>query len=638
MLFQNPSKDSNKVEPPRPRLPPNSKDVKVLDHILPCQKLEKATNMGKRGEIGSDFKTTGFFNDAVLDDTKKNIRIWSASRSKVFGPSNVPSFVAVNSLFADPFDAITRFAFTPVIPHPATEYDTIFTAMRNFQDVLMQKNQEYGPLWCDEGVYRIAKELQLLNPSLFDNISLGLGGFHMEKILIACCGVYLNETGIDRVFAENEIFGNGVANTVVSGSHYNRGKKGMMLLAEALYQLQIEAFTNSSLFQNQEAVREKLSLFKEIIACRDEHKTWSFFGEELNEFLERFELFVKNGCSKSDQFKFWNIFLEDIVSVLINLNRLHREEDWELHVACVRKAVPLFFAFNRSNYRRWAPIYLEDCLALPRKFPKIYESFRNGGFVVTQTSRKGSKLPMDQALEQLYNKPAKSSSGVIGFSRRKEAVCKWNILKHEKAEYTSLLEKICGLVEENEYNIHHEFCESQTKEDTSDVNDLMKHIVERCNPLTDTQEVPINFSNGKKLEKELVASLMESVKIGEKEYDKFKEERLEEKSANILDRISNVKMTEKQTNKRLKMPNIKKETTMFLRVVEIALIRGFDLHALLRKEITTTSFFLLKDGYLRNPQKSEFARELKECCKKDEVKSIPVNTKLPSIIIFDFMA
>ena len=71
MLFQNPSKDSNKVEPPRPRLPPNSKDVKVLDHILPCQKLEKATNMGKRGEIGSDFKTTGFFNDAVLDDTKK---------------------------------------------------------------------------------------------------------------------------------------------------------------------------------------------------------------------------------------------------------------------------------------------------------------------------------------------------------------------------------------------------------------------------------------------------------------------------------------------------------------------------------------------------------------------------------------
>ena len=39
---------------------------------------------------------------------------------------------------------------------------------------------------------------------------------------------------------------------------------------------------------------------------------------------------------------------------------------------------------------------------------------------------------MDQALEKQYNKPAKGQSGIIGFSRRKEAVCKWNIIKQEK--------------------------------------------------------------------------------------------------------------------------------------------------------------------------------------------------------------
>ena len=32
-----------------------------------------------------------------------------------------------------------------------------------------------------EVVNRIVKELQLLNPSLFSNILLGIGGFHMEK-------------------------------------------------------------------------------------------------------------------------------------------------------------------------------------------------------------------------------------------------------------------------------------------------------------------------------------------------------------------------------------------------------------------------------------------------------------------------
>ena len=51
------------------------------------------------------------------------------------------------------------------------------------------------------------------------------------------------------------------------------------------------------------------------------------------------------------------------------------------------------------------------------------------------SSRKCSAVSMDQALEKAYNKPAKLSAGIIGFTRRKEAVCKWNLIKHEKAKY-----------------------------------------------------------------------------------------------------------------------------------------------------------------------------------------------------------
>ena len=67
--------------------------------------------------------------------------------------------------------------------------------MINFQDVLKQKNQTCGPLWCDEGVYKLAKEIQLLYPQQFDNVFLGLGGFHTEKIILACCGKLLSDIG-----------------------------------------------------------------------------------------------------------------------------------------------------------------------------------------------------------------------------------------------------------------------------------------------------------------------------------------------------------------------------------------------------------------------------------------------------------
>ena len=39
------------------------------------------------------------------------------------------------------------------------------------------------------------------------------------------------------------------------------------------------------------------------------------------------------------------------------------------------------------------------------------------------SSRKDSDVPMDQTLEKAYNKPEISSVGIIGITRRKEALC-----------------------------------------------------------------------------------------------------------------------------------------------------------------------------------------------------------------------
>jgi len=252
MLFQNRTEQTITNEAALDITTRKSSRRKVLDHILPCQTISKATNMEKRGEISKEF-CTWKFSDEVVQSSKTQFLIGCAARSKLQltkdAHNRVPSFIATNSLFANPVEAVTRYCFTPIVPHPATEYDTIFTCMLNFQDVLKQRNQEYGPLWCDEGVYRLAKELQLLNPEKFENIFLGLGGFHTEKVLIGCCGAYLRETGIDSVLVENGIYDPGNVQSVLSGGNCIRGKRGMLLIAEVLYQLQIEVFESSESFK-----------------------------------------------------------------------------------------------------------------------------------------------------------------------------------------------------------------------------------------------------------------------------------------------------------------------------------------------------------------------------------------------------
>ena len=63
-----------------------------------------------------------------------------------------------------------------------------------------------------------------------------------------------------------------------------------------------------------------------------------------------------------------------------------------------------------------------------------------GGIVVRHNKKKASAIPMDQALEKAYDKPAKSNSRIVGISRRKDALCQWNIIKHENAKFKNFLE------------------------------------------------------------------------------------------------------------------------------------------------------------------------------------------------------
>lgn len=58
---------------------------------------------------------------------------------------------------------LTTSAFTPILPYPATRFDTVYTCMKNVEDVLKQHELLYGSLSCNYGVHRIAKEFNYLN-------------------------------------------------------------------------------------------------------------------------------------------------------------------------------------------------------------------------------------------------------------------------------------------------------------------------------------------------------------------------------------------------------------------------------------------------------------------------------------------
>lgn len=146
----------------------------------------------------------------------------------------------------------------------------------------------------------------------------------MEKVLIACCGAFLSETDMIKVLTGNEVFDPGVVKTVLSGSNYIRGKRGMMLITEDLQKLQFQAFFAFLTLDLPDGTNEVFKKFQKFVDCKDDHRTWRYFQEMLNKFLGSFNYFIQKRCSENNQFKFWNTFLNDIVPVLVDLNRCFR--------------------------------------------------------------------------------------------------------------------------------------------------------------------------------------------------------------------------------------------------------------------------------------------------------------------------
>ena len=106
----------------------------------------------------------------------------------------------------------------------------------------------------------------------------------------------------------------------------------------------------------------------------------------------------------------------------------------------------------------------------------------NGGFVVN-TTKKGSEVPFDQALEQQYNRPAKVSGGIIGVTRKKEAVALWGIIKHKKDQYVDLLKRNDDI--QVELSLHHEFNSNTATTIIGMVIDIEEYLPKVCSPLQD---------------------------------------------------------------------------------------------------------------------------------------------------------
>jgi hypothetical protein len=160
--------------------------------------------------------------------------------------------------------------------------------------------------------------------------------------------------------------------------------------------------------------------------------------------------------------------------------------------------VSLFSVFDCVNYLRYGSWYLENIKKLEVENPLLHRKFSDGHFVVREKQGTFNSVAPDMRLEQTIQRAQKSSSGIIGQTRRSDYVAKWQLIYHEVLQISNTFRELTSL----NVNNHMETCHHQLTGKKSELFDrhvlqLFDFVSDKGNPflIADSIQLPVSLHN-----------------------------------------------------------------------------------------------------------------------------------------------
>ena len=513
---------------------------------------------------------------------------------------------------------VKNIAFLPVLPYPVTMYATVYSAMRNFVDVCSQLLQTEIPMYCDEGVYCIVREIQFMRPEEFVSLVPVLGTFHMVKAVLKCIGKYLSGSGADMTWLQAGVFGPAIIqNSILNAGHYSRCLLGMQFLAESFRRLLYkEFFVEKGVEQYKPElatlINLKTSVEKQDIS--ESQKYMAEFATVSHKLIADLDAFIDARSAQNENFKFWVQFLT-MMDVVHDLLRADREGIWELHLDAVQRALCLFAAFDCTNYLRWCSVYLEDMRRLPETAPSVSEKFANGNFSIKDKPGRFTAVGGDQKLEQTINLSSKCSDGIIGHAKQKQYVAQWDLIYHEMMAVKNLHREYVGMIDNtHESCSHHESSPAITNRKESHVQAMIDFIEDKGSPLSVTASCTLqNFVTKEIMSEDIRNDMLKAFSKGKELYLTFRLQKFVQKTTRLAESIKRTNLRTMSTIRDKPKKTIKKavkEMNIAEKTIDIARDRGLTTEDLLKFDVSPSPLLFSEDGMMTSTDKSQLLREL----------------------------
>lgn len=310
----------------------------------------------------------------------------------------------------------TGISYGSIFPSSPTDSDVVEKSLDYVIEVSQKLGNEFTVHTCDQAIYDIALGLKKKKHVKYEKLILRMGGFHLALNFMGAIGFFMKGTGLEEVLVHGKVCTRGVANKIIAGKDYYEILEAYTIVQAAIFQLFWDQFETWLIAHGKE-----YECFPEISNCisdilksmtdKDGDNVCDLLDnpqtrKSLKEIAELLEQFKVKYCVAPTA-KLWLMFIE-MVDILKHYIQAERFGLWKDHLAEAHRMLPFLVSAGHTNYSACLPHYLEDMRNLPTTAPVVDEAFRNGNFSVHQLSGAFNGVWTDMALEQTYNKDAKT--------------------------------------------------------------------------------------------------------------------------------------------------------------------------------------------------------------------------------------
>ena len=176
---------------------------------------------------------------------------------------------------------------------------------------------------------------------------------------------------------------------------------------------------------------------------------------------------------------------------------------------------------------------------LPDECPEIYSKLMEGKFIVKTTNGPFNSVSPEMKLEQTIDRSQKISGSIVGQTKKDSYVSEWELAYHEILAISNCYSNLTKSNTRTGPDIHHELSGNISKEITDHTLNTVEFILARGNPYQTTATTALhNFTSAQKVPKESAEKILNFFEDGKQRYEKFRNERLVEKSKNLSHTIT----------------------------------------------------------------------------------------------------